>query len=97
MTKITVFAFKHYYPSGGMNDLVWTYDTLAQAKKGFKKAIKEKFWDGTFQFCEWNKILEEIEYETEAMKKLCTRNVYKTTEPRQEPVKNKYITFPTHE
>lgn len=75
-----------------MNDLLGVYDSLSIAKRQSKKLINKnhKYWDGTIQFCEWNTILEEIEYETEAQKKLFKTpyNVYETTEPRQKPILN---------
>jgi len=50
--KILVFAFEHYYPSGGMNDLIGVYPTIEEAVTHWKNQIKQKYFDGTIQICD---------------------------------------------
>lgn len=46
MKKFAVFAYYHYYPSGGIDDLVGAFDTLDEAND-FAKSISEK-WDDVY-------------------------------------------------
>jgi hypothetical protein len=53
-----VFAFDSYYPSGGMNDFVNSYDDLAEAKELCERLNKD--YDCTQIL---NTVTEEIVYE----------------------------------
>lgn len=41
MKRYLVFAFRDYYPSGGMNDLFGHYDIIEDIKKGIEAVINE--------------------------------------------------------
>jgi len=42
MEKYLVFSFEHYYPTGGMNDFVESFDTL-EAAEIYISERKEKY------------------------------------------------------